>query len=74
MAILLEANEKIALIDSDDIGHTAATILTPESFSLHKKAKYILVGTENITGQEMVDLVEQYTGLKAKVFGFGISV
>lgn len=66
LKILLGADDKMALIDPDDIGHIAATLLATENPSPHNKAKYILRGAEDITGQGVVDLVEQHTGVKVQ--------
>jgi hypothetical protein len=66
LKILLGADDKMALIDPDDIGHIAATLLATENPSPHNKSKYILRGAEDITSQGVVDLVKQHTGVKVE--------
>nr|RBQ83608.1 hypothetical protein FVER53263_13283 [Fusarium verticillioides] len=64
----LMASEDAAIgpIDSNEVGVFAAHLLATEDFSLHNKAKYVLNGPEDITGRQIVDLVEEYIGTKVE--------
>lgn len=54
----------IGVIDSNDVGTFAAHLLALEDPSPHNQARYNLNGPEDITGKQVVQLVEQYAGTK----------
>ncbi|KAI1045302.1 hypothetical protein LB505_013927 [Fusarium chuoi] len=56
----------VAPIDSNEVGLFAARLLASEDITLHNKAKYVLSGPEDITGRQLVDLVEEYIGTKVE--------
>ncbi|KAF5695390.1 hypothetical protein FDENT_473 [Fusarium denticulatum] len=62
----LMASEDAAVgpIDSNEVGVFAAQLLATEDINPHNKAKYVLNGPEDITGRQIVDLVEEYIGTK----------
>lgn len=64
--LLLMPNEDAPLgcVHPDDVGRFAAVLLTQEDHSVHNKAKYVLNGPEDITGKQIVKLVEQHIGIK----------
>ncbi|KAF5584215.1 uncharacterized protein FSUBG_12849 [Fusarium subglutinans] len=64
----LMASEDAAVgpIDSNEVGVFAARLLATEDINSHNKAKYVLNGPEDITGREIVDLVEEYIGTKVE--------
>ncbi|KAK3294149.1 uncharacterized protein B0H64DRAFT_180806 [Chaetomium fimeti] len=65
-ALRLTASEDapVALIDPIEIGIFAAHLLVEEDVIRHDKAKYVLNGPEDISGRQIVDLVEQEIGVK----------
>ncbi|KAF5617488.1 hypothetical protein F25303_13256 [Fusarium sp. NRRL 25303] len=56
----------VAPIDSNEVGLFAAHLLSSEDINLHNKAKYVLSGPEDITGRQLVDLIEEYIGTKVE--------
>lgn len=60
LRLMASADAPVGIIDADDIGTVAAYLLSQEDPSVHNKAKYILNGPEDITGTEIVKIVEQY--------------
>ncbi|KAF5962299.1 putative NmrA-like family protein [Fusarium bulbicola] len=64
----LMASEDAAMgpIDSNEVGVFAARLLAMENIDAHNKAKYVLNGPEDITGRQIVDLVEEYIGTKVE--------
>ncbi|KAF5670732.1 hypothetical protein FCIRC_8898 [Fusarium circinatum] len=64
----LMASEDAAVgpIDSNEVGVFAAHLLATEDISRYNKAKYVLNGPEDITGTQIVDLVEKYIGTKVE--------
>ena len=55
-----------APIDPDDVGAVAAHLLATDDISPHHQAKYVLNGPEDITGEQIVQLVEDYIGTKVE--------
>lgn len=62
--------DKVAVIDPDDVGHIAATLLATVDPKVHNKARYIIRGPEDNTGKDLVDLVEKYAGVKVEEVRF----
>ncbi|KAI1362080.1 hypothetical protein F5Y08DRAFT_313116 [Xylaria arbuscula] len=60
------ADAPVALIDPSDIGVLAAHLLAQPDPSPHNKAKYVVNGPEDISGNQIVELVEQYIGTKVE--------
>ncbi|EGU88514.1 hypothetical protein FOPG_17452 [Fusarium oxysporum f. sp. conglutinans race 2 54008] len=56
----------LALIDSDDIGILAAHLLFSDDLNVHNKAKYVLNGPEDITGREIVAIIEKHLGTQVE--------
>jgi uncharacterized protein YbjT (DUF2867 family) len=56
----------VAPIHPDEVGIFAAHLLAQCDPSAHDGAKYVLNGPEDITGEQLVDLVEQHIGTKVE--------
>lgn len=56
----------VGVIDSDDVGVVAAHLLTAAEPSVHNKARYVLNGPEDITGRQVVELLEKHVGTKVE--------
>lgn len=52
----------VGIIDPDEVGVFAAHLLSQDDTAAHNKAKYVLNGPEDITGQQIVEMVEQHIG------------
>ncbi|KAH7374068.1 nmrA-like family protein-like protein [Cadophora sp. MPI-SDFR-AT-0126] len=61
-----DANAPLGCIHSEEVGRFAAVLLAQEDHSVHNKKKYELNGPEDISGNQIVKLVEQYIGTKVK--------
>ena len=66
LPLMLAADVPVALIDPADVGNVAAHLLALEDPTRHNQAKYILSGPEDVTGQRIVDLVQQHIGAKVE--------
>lgn len=66
LKLLASKDAPVGVIDSSEVGVFAAHLLSQEDPSIHNKAKYVLNGPEDVTGQHVVDLVEQYIGTKVE--------
>ncbi|CAP61778.1 uncharacterized protein PODANS_5_3160 [Podospora anserina S mat+] len=52
----------VGTVDANDVGVLAAHLLLQEDISPHNNAKYVVNGPEDITGRQIVELVERYIG------------
>lgn len=66
LALMADDDAPVGYVHPDDVGRFAAVLLCQEDFSVHNKAKYILNGPVDITGKEIIKLVEQIIGTQVK--------
>ena len=61
---MLIPNEDALLrcVHPNDVGRFAAVLLSQADYSVYNKAKYVLNRPEDITGKQIVKLVEQHIG------------
>lgn len=64
LRLLASKDAPVGIIDSDDVGALAASLLSENNPAIYNKAKYVLNGPEDITGSQIVNMVEQHTGTK----------
>lgn len=70
LRLLAPANAPMGAIDPDDVGAFAAKLLCEEDPSAHNNARYVLNGPEDITGKQIVEMVEQRIGAKVEDVAF----
>ncbi|PLB42580.1 NmrA-like family protein [Aspergillus candidus] len=63
LRLMLSEDAPVGLIDPDEVGIFAAHLLAQDDTSVHNKAKYVLNGPEDITGKQIVDMIEQHIGV-----------
>lgn len=66
LRLLLSKDAPVGFIDPNEVGVIAAHLLSQDDTSVHNKAKYVLNGPEDITGKQIVDMIEQYIGEPVK--------
>lgn len=66
LSIILDASTPTGLIDPYDVGVVAAHLLAQEDTTSHNQAKYVLNGPEDVTGEQIAKMVEQYIGEPVK--------
>jgi uncharacterized protein YbjT (DUF2867 family) len=66
VSLIIDASTPTGLIDSYDVGVVAAHLLAAEQTGPHDQQRYVLNGPEDVTGEEIVKLVEQYIGEPVK--------
>jgi uncharacterized protein YbjT (DUF2867 family) len=66
LAIIPAADAPVAMIDPEDVGKIGAYLLALDDPTPHNHARYILSGPEDVTGKQIVETVEQYTGVKVQ--------
>ncbi|KAL3958136.1 hypothetical protein ACCO45_008714 [Purpureocillium lilacinum] len=64
LRLLASRDSPVGVIDPADVGVLAAHLLVTNDTSKHNKAKYILNGPEDITGQQIVKMVEDQIGTR----------
>lgn len=70
LAIVPANDAAVAMIDPEDVGSVGAHLLALEDPTPHSQVCYVLSGPEDVTGQRIVELVEQYTGVKVQKVEF----
>lgn len=66
LRLVASADAPVAPIDPSDIGVLAAHLLAQADPASHNKAKYVVNGPEDISGNQIVQLVEQHIGAKVE--------
>ncbi|KAJ5365704.1 hypothetical protein N7517_008590 [Penicillium concentricum] len=66
LKLMASKDAPVGVIDPYEVGVFAARLLSQENLAAHNKAKYVLNGPGDITGEQLVDLVEQYIGTKVE--------
>ncbi|CAG7560600.1 unnamed protein product [Fusarium equiseti] len=70
LRLIVSEDAPLGMIDSNDVGVFAAHLLTTEDITPHNKAKYILNGPEDITGRQIVKMIEERIGTKVEDVSF----
>lgn len=66
LRLMASEDAPVGIIDSNDVGIFAAYLLVSKDVTLHHRAKYVLNGPENISGREIIAMVEEYIGTKVE--------
>jgi uncharacterized protein YbjT (DUF2867 family) len=70
LATNLSADAAVAMINPEDVGNVGAHLLALEDTTPHNHARYVLSGPEDVTGERLIKLVEQYAGVKVQKVDF----
>jgi hypothetical protein len=70
LSMMMDASTPAGLIDPYDVGVTAAHLLAQEDTNPHNNAKHVLNGPEDVTGEQVVKMADQYTGESVKEIRF----
>ena len=65
--LILDEGSPVALINPDDVGEAAAKLLALDDPSPHFGKKYNLSGPEDVTGKDIVSMIEQITHRKIEI-------
>ncbi|KAJ5111038.1 hypothetical protein N7532_001573 [Penicillium argentinense] len=66
LRLLANEDAPVGIIDPADVGLVAARLLAEDDVSSHDRARYVLNGPLDITGRQIVDMVEEYIGVKVE--------
>jgi len=66
LSVILDTSTPTGMIDPYDIGVVAAHLLAQADTTPHNQAKYVLNGPEDVTGEQIAKMAEQYIGEPVK--------
>lgn len=66
LSIMLAGDAPVGVIDALDVGVVAAHLLAQDDTGTHHQAKLVLNGPQDLTGQQIVALVEKHIGAKVE--------
>ncbi len=66
LRLVVSPDALVGIIHPDDVGAVAGRLLAQENTAPHNKARYILNGPEDVTGEQIVRLVEEYIGTRVE--------
>ncbi|KAF9737093.1 hypothetical protein PMIN04_003763 [Paraphaeosphaeria minitans] len=70
LRLVASEDAPVGIIDADEVGTVAAHLLLQEDTAVHNKAKYVLNGPEDITGRQIVKMVEEQIGTNVENVSF----
>ncbi|OAG36945.1 hypothetical protein AYO21_08906 [Fonsecaea monophora] len=70
LRVMASRDAPVGVIHPDDVGDFAAHLLVTEDVSPHNGLKYNLNGPEDITGNQIVEMIEKYIGVPVKDVSF----
>jgi uncharacterized protein YbjT (DUF2867 family) len=70
LRLMANADTPIGVIDPSEVGIFAAHLLLQDDTSAHNKRRYVLNGPEDITGNEIVAMIEKRIGAKVEDVSF----
>lgn len=71
LRLMASEDAPVGVIDSNEVGVFAAHLLTADDIARHNKAKYVLNGPEDITGRQIIAMIEEYIDTKVEDISFG---
>ncbi|EAW08785.1 NmrA-like family protein [Aspergillus clavatus NRRL 1] len=66
LKLMAAEDAPVGVVDPDEVGGFAAHLLAQDDPAVHNKAKYVLNGPEDVTGAQIVDMVEKHIGAKVE--------
>lgn len=66
LRLVASEDAPVGVVDPYDVGVFAARLLCQEDPSVHNRAKYVLNGPEDITGKQIVKMVEEHIGTRVE--------
>ncbi|KAF4810896.1 hypothetical protein CGCSCA5_v010259 [Colletotrichum siamense] len=66
LKLIASEDAAVGIIDPFEVGCLAAHLLTAEDVKQHDRAKYVLNGPEDVTGRQILEMVEQSLGMRVE--------
>jgi uncharacterized protein YbjT (DUF2867 family) len=70
LRLMAARDAPVGVIDPDDVGTVAAHLLSEPDPARHNRARYVLNGPEDVTGAQIVEMVEQHIGARVESVSF----
>ncbi|KAI0431955.1 hypothetical protein F5Y09DRAFT_303486 [Xylaria sp. FL1042] len=70
LRLIGSADAPVGIIDPDEIGVLAALLLAQQDPTPHNKGKYVVNGPEDLSGSQIVKMVEDHIGAKVEDVSF----
>ncbi|POS70613.1 hypothetical protein DHEL01_v210994 [Diaporthe helianthi] len=70
LRLMASRDEPVGIVDAFEVGVFAAHLLSQEDTSAHNNGRYVVNGPEDITGAQIVKMVEQHIGTKVENVSF----
>lgn len=64
LRLMASKDAPVGIVEALDVGAFAAHLLSQEDTSVHNGAKYVMNGPEDVTGEQIVNMVEKHIGTK----------
>ncbi|KAH8767302.1 hypothetical protein F5883DRAFT_554765 [Diaporthe sp. PMI_573] len=64
LRLMASQDAPVGIVEAHDVGVLAAHLLSQEDTTVHNNAKYVINGPEDITGEQIVKMVEERIGTK----------
>ena len=64
LRLMASHDAPVGIVEAHDVGVLAAHLLSQEDTTVHNNAKYVVNGPEDITGEQIVKMVEERIGTK----------
>src|SRR6202012_4483602 len=66
LSMMASRDAPVGIIDPEDIGVLAASLLLVQNPAIHNQARYVLNGPEDVTGLQIVEMIERDIGTKVE--------
>ncbi|CAJ0551502.1 Ff.00g114320.m01.CDS01 [Fusarium sp. VM40] len=70
LRLMASEDAPVGIIDANEVGVFAAHLLAADDVIPHNKAKYVLNRPEDITGRQIITMIEEYIGTKVEDVSF----
>lgn len=66
LRLIASQDAPVGIVEAYDVGVFAAQLLCQENTTVHNNARYVINGPEDITGEQIVKMVEEHIGTKVQ--------
>lgn len=66
LRLMASEDAPVGIVDPDEVGILAAHLLSQDDPGAHNRAKYVVNGPEDITGRQIVSMIEEHLGTQVK--------
>ncbi|KAL1864993.1 hypothetical protein Daus18300_007340 [Diaporthe australafricana] len=66
LKLMASQDAPVGIVEAHDVGVFAAQLLCQDDITVHNNARYVVNGPEDITGEQIVKMVEERIGTKVQ--------